>query len=394
MLNKILPIDDWPSVVLLLFFGLHLARNIFYQLFIWQLKEYRLDRMRIFLLSPAGKQWMFGKIAIIKWLLLVVYLLFEPVQTIIWPLLGIFALESVLIIKEWIHGVKRPQFTLKLTVVTLGTVILLFVPFWFIQLPVPLLILTLDKLLPLVVSLLLVVFMVPAYFYRQLMVRRATKKLQKFPKLTRIGITGSYGKSSSKEYLATILAEKFRVVKTEKTLNTDIGIARTILKNVTSKSEVMVTEMGAYKRGEITQLSWMVKPTIGIITAINEQHLELFGSLEQTRKAKYELIENLPQNGLAVFNADNQYTRLMAKKTHHCQVLTYGYEKNADVRISETEVTSKEIAFKLHFGKTVLTCRASLSGKQQVYAIAAAATVAWYLKLTPAQITRGINLLT
>ena len=392
-LNNLSSRGDWSTVLLLLFFGLHLARNIFYQLFIWQLKEYRVDRMRIFLSGPGGKQWMFGKLSIIKWLLLAVYLLYQPVQTIVWPILGIFALESILIFKEWLTGVKRPQFTLKLLAITLGTVFLLFTPFWFIRFPIPFLILILDKLLPFIISLLLLVFMVPAQFYRALQVRRATKKLQKFPNLIRIGVTGSYGKSSTKEYVATLLSEKFKVVKTEKTLNTDIGIARTILKKITQKSEVLIAEMGAYKRGEIAELAQMVKPTVGIVTAINEQHLELFGSLEKTRKAKYELIDSLPYNGLAVFNADNQFTRLMAKKTRHCQVLTYGYEKSADVRISDIEVTAKNISFKLHFGKTTLVCRASLPGKQQVYAIAAAATVAWYLKLTPAQITRRISAL-
>ena len=80
MLNNISQIGDWPSVAVLLLFGLHLARNLFYQLFIWQLKEYRIDRMRIFLLSSGGKQWMFGKLAIAKWLLLAVYFLYEPVH--------------------------------------------------------------------------------------------------------------------------------------------------------------------------------------------------------------------------------------------------------------------------------------------------------------------------
>lgn len=113
---------------------------------------------------------------------------------------------------------------------------------------------------------------------------------------TVIGVTGSYGKSSTKEMLFEVLSKKFRVVSTPKNVNTEIGVAQTVLK-WKGDEEVAIVEMGAYKRGEIKAICQLVKPKIGIITGIGDQHLSLFGSMENIKKAKYELIESLPVDG-------------------------------------------------------------------------------------------------
>ncbi len=138
-----------------------------------------------------------------------------------------------------------------------------------------------------------------------------------------IGITGSFGKSSTKEILAHLLAAKYKVLKTAANNNTLIGIAKTILTKLNKDRQVFVVEMGAYKRGEIGEICRLVRPDIGILTGINEQHAGLFGSLENTIKAKSELIAALPQKGLAVINADNANSRTVAKKPWPAAVRTY-----------------------------------------------------------------------
>jgi UDP-N-acetylmuramyl pentapeptide synthase len=94
-------------------------------------------------------------------------------------------------------------------------------------------------------------------------------------------ITGSYGKTSTKEFLYAILSEKYKVVKTEGNNNTNIGVAYTVLNKVSDDYDYFICEMGAYKIGEIAEICGIVKPEIGILTGINEQHIDLFGSIEK-----------------------------------------------------------------------------------------------------------------
>ena len=132
-------------------------------------------------------------------------------------------------------------------------------------------------------------------------------------KIKVIGITGSYGKTSTKEFLYTILNEKYKVVRTKGNNNTNIGVARTVLNKVNDDYDYFICEMGAYKIGEIEEICNIVKPEIGILTGINEQHLDLFGSIENTIQAKFELIKSLPKDGVAIINSriKNQESRYL-----------------------------------------------------------------------------------
>src|SRR3989338_2907597 len=142
-------------------------------------------------------------------------------------------------------------------------------------------------------------------FIKYFLVRRAKTKLEQFPKLKIIGITGSYGKTTMKEVLATILGEKFKVLKTPENINTPVGIARLIISELNPKIEIFVLEMGAYHRGDIRVLCEIAQPDVAILTGINEAHLERFGSLENTIKAKFEIVENAKPEALIVLNNDD-----------------------------------------------------------------------------------------
>jgi UDP-N-acetylmuramoyl-tripeptide--D-alanyl-D-alanine ligase len=126
--------------------------------------------------------------------------------------------------------------------------------------------------------------------------------MRSLKKVRTIGITGSYGKTSTKEFLYAILSRKFNVAITEGNNNTNIGVAYTVLNKVSDDYDYFICEMGAYKIGEIKEMCDIAKPEIGILTGINEQHIELFGSIENTITAKFELIESLPEHGLAIIN--------------------------------------------------------------------------------------------
>jgi len=134
-----------------------------------------------------------------------------------------------------------------------------------------------------------------------------------------IGICGSYGKTSTKEFLATILEEKFpgKVLKTKEHQNSEVGISRCILEDLNENYKIFIVEMGAYNKGGIKLLCDIVKPKIGVITGVNEQHLVLFGSMENLISAEggKELIESLPEDGLVIFNGESEILRRIYQET-------------------------------------------------------------------------------
>ncbi len=153
-----------------------------------------------------------------------------------------------------------------------------------------------------------------------------------------IGVTGSYGKTTTKDFIYTLLTQNAKSLKTLENQNTDFGIIRRIINSLTSGTRYFVVEMGAYRRGEIKKLSDLAKPRIGIITGIEAQHLALFGSLQNILEAKFELIEALPHGGIAIFNLTNSYCKALFIKARslktHLQVYAYAPYKKG-VRLSE-----------------------------------------------------------
>jgi UDP-N-acetylmuramoyl-tripeptide--D-alanyl-D-alanine ligase len=141
-----------------------------------------------------------------------------------------------------------------------------------------------------------------------------------------IGITGSYGKTSTKYLLEHLLAGHRRVLKTPLSYNTMMGVCRVINESLDPTTEVFIAEMGAYRRGDIKELSDFVHPSIGILTAIGPQHLERFKTLDNIQATKYELIAALPASGVAIFNNDDPRCRALADRTTHVRVMRYGLE--------------------------------------------------------------------
>ncbi len=166
----------------------------------------------------------------------------------------------------------------------------------------------------------------PAQVLGAALLLRAARRKLRASNARVIGITGSYGKTSTKEFVSTLLAARYRVLKTPESYNTALGIARVLLRDLRPDHDYMVVELGAYKPGEIRRLCQLVRPRIGVLTAIGPQHLERFGSIERIAAAKYELIESLPADGVAVFNADDPRCRALADRTAG-QVIRYSVQE-------------------------------------------------------------------
>jgi UDP-N-acetylmuramoyl-tripeptide--D-alanyl-D-alanine ligase len=151
--------------------------------------------------------------------------------------------------------------------------------------------------------------------------------------LTIIGITGSYGKTSTREILATILSEKFKIVKPEENINTNLGIADFILKNPEKirNSNIFIVEMGAYKIGDVKNICNLVNPDHSILTGINESHLERFGSLENIIKTKFELPESTKK--LTVLNFDDENIRNNYEKFKIKEIVKISKNSAKDIKI-------------------------------------------------------------
>ncbi len=155
--------------------------------------------------------------------------------------------------------------------------------------------------------------------------RQAQRRLRTVSPLV-IGITGSYGKTSTKYVLDRLLADHRKVLKTPLSYNTLMGVCRAINENLDDDGQVLIAEMGAYRRGDIRELCEFVHPTIGILTAIGPQHLERFKTIDNVQATKYELIEALPTSGVAIFNNDDPRCRALADRTTYVTVRRYGLD--------------------------------------------------------------------
>jgi UDP-N-acetylmuramoyl-tripeptide--D-alanyl-D-alanine ligase len=169
----------------------------------------------------------------------------------------------------------------------------------------------LRVLVPVFAALVVGAIYLPSEIQKRRIIRRAIAKVTAVKPQNIIGITGSYGKTSTKTFLATLLSAQSPTFATAGGTNINIAIAQQILRDLKPDHTQMVIEMAAYTKGEIANISRTTPPNIGIWLAVNEQHLSLFGGIEGTVEAKYELIAALPPDGLAILNADDP--RVMAK---------------------------------------------------------------------------------
>lgn len=162
-------------------------------------------------------------------------------------------------------------------------------------------------------------------FIKQLVITRAILKIKQFPQLKIVGIAGSYGKTTTKEFIASVLSQKYKVLKTPENINTPLGIARLILKYLTDETQVFVVEMGEFYKGDIAGICKIVKPNLAVVTGINEAHLERLHTLKETSDTIFEVVTNSRNDAPVVLNADDQ--NILYQYKTYCdskQILFFG----------------------------------------------------------------------
>jgi len=362
--------------------------------YLWQLKEYRLDRFKDYISTKQGKDFLKGYLVSgrLVFLVLLIFLFIYKVSILISGLFLVMILELLRIAyKVFRKQLKYPKITGKSVLILLVAILIELVA-WFVVKDVKIMFFFFS-LRFLVLTLVVFLFYLPTKVIKNAYLIMASKKMFLNPQVKVIGITGSYGKTTVKNYLRQILSAKYNVVATPKNINTEIGVAKFISDTDFSKVDIFIVEMGAYRIGEIKTICDMVRPTIGILTAINEQHLSLFGNIKKTQQAKFELLESLPKEGLAITNSDNQYCRELLPQLK-CQVKTFGRLSQFKPSALVGEIGSNhKINFNLTWENKTIDLESSIIGEHNAMNIAPCATVASALGFSNQEIIDQVKLL-
>ena len=214
------------------------------------------------------------------------------------------------------------------------------------------------------------------YGIRKYYINDAKKILTSMPNLIVIGVTGSYGKTSVKNFLVKTLSAKYEVLTTPKNYNTTMGVVKTIRTELKSIHQIFICEMGATQIGDIKEICDIVNPKFGVITAIGPQHLQSFKTIDNIIKTKFELYDSVNKNGGITFlNYDNEYI----SKQNKPNILTYGIEnEKLDYSASDLKSSSKGLSFLVKD----IQFKTKLIGRHNITNLMGAIAVANYLDIS------------
>lgn len=221
---------------------------------------------------------------------------------------------------------------------------------------------------------------------------KAMKKLKTLNNMEVIGVTGSYGKTSTKNIINDILNIKYIAFPTPQNFNTNYGLIRTINEYIDKYNDYFIAELGAFRKGDIKSRASIVKPKYGVLTKIGTAHLDTFGSIANTTQAKFELIESLPPNGVGFLNIDDEL-QVKYNLKNKIKIVWYGLSDKADVYASDIKYSSSGMNFKVHFkgDKKSYEFNTKLLGDANVYNILAGIAVGYELGLNINELQRGVN---
>jgi UDP-N-acetylmuramoyl-tripeptide--D-alanyl-D-alanine ligase len=200
-----------------------------------------------------------------------------------------------------------------------------------------------------------------------------------------VGVTGSAGKTTTKDVIAELLSEGIKTAKTVGNLNNHVGLPLSLLR-VDEQASVAVLEMGMNHAGEIRALAEIARPNVGVVTNVGAAHMESFDSIEGIAAAKRELIEALPGDGTAVLNADDVRVAAFAG-VHPGKVVTYGQSEGADVRAEDVRFSEDGLAFRV--GATRF--ESSLTGRHSVSNLLAGIAVAGIYGIAPGRLADRVR---
>ncbi len=359
-------------------------------LYLWQLKEYHVGRFVDHFRTHKGKKLIVNFEQIFK-LFIFIFLFWAPQFSFVFIAVSLllYLMEAAIVFRATVSkNLKAPQGTAKIYFLSgLSFLLILWLLHFVFRLDEVRQLkyyLSFDLLTPFIISAVVLLFQPVFVLFRNRVLEKASIKLQKIRELNNlkvIAITGSYGKTSTKEFLATILSEKYKVLYTQKHQNSEIGIAKAILNELKPSHQIFIAEVGAYNKGKVAQVCKMLKPQIGVVTGVNEQHLSLFGSMDNLISAEggRELAEFLEKQGLLVVNGDNKYCLDLVKKFNGKEKI-YSKEKdiiNTEIWAENIQAHKESVSFVVNSKDSqVAHCNVNVLGGQNVQNLLGAILVA------------------
>src|SRR5581483_5875388 len=398
---------DFLITLFAFFWFVEMIGAIFFWIYLWQLKEYHIGRFIDHFRTHNGKRIFLRTLTIIKVLLFFVIMLAPAeIGPAFFALLVVYTIEAFMFFRKLTTNTLRlPKFTNKtiwLTAVSLVIAISFLLKlniivedsYWFVFG-----LLLFDILTPVFVSAVILLFQPLFVMLRNRILKKAKEKIQQHKNLLIIAITGSYGKTSTKEFLATILSQKYKVLATPKHANSEIGISQCILQELKPEHEIFIVEMGSYRKGGIDLLCNIAKPNIGMVTGVNAQHMALFGSMENLLSAEggQELLHNLPKNGLLVVNGDNKYCVDLYKQATINKKLYAVIHNTIDSDIWAEQITVKKDAVSfvaMAKDKHIAHIDVNVLGRQNVQNLLGAILVAKGIGMTMEEISAACKHIT
>jgi UDP-N-acetylmuramoyl-tripeptide--D-alanyl-D-alanine ligase len=347
-------------------------------LYFYQLKEYRIDRFYDFLKYDSGTRQLFSSTGVLAYLLFLIALFTQSTAMQLTAILVAF-IDIIYL------NAKKSRFRFKPTFKALQ-IFFLYLIFSFLLLTSSLELTYLAA--PFILFALVLGFIPITKLAKERRIAKAKQKIASFPNLKVIAITGSYGKSTTKEYLSQILESKYNILKTPKNINTDIGIANLILSKLNDQHQIFVVEAGAYKIGEINNIVKMFPTDYAVITAIANQHLSLFGSHKNIQIGKSEIANTLKPTGKLYLNTDSPGVFEVVSNFKDKKVYTYGTSKNTDFYCSEINQTED-----LHFNFNNVPFSAPVFGEHNAINLSACIAIALDLGMTETEIKSSFNTL-
>ncbi len=392
-------IHDMQQFLLIVLTALDALLIALSQVALWQRKEYRLDRMKTYVLSPEGSLKKHQAVFISGLFLCAAWIAFltSAVGTAdILSILSILSIGAGHAIRIVHKGVFRPDFTSRAILVLFTTGVLSLVWIFFFAVVGELFSLQLATfivVLPILTALAVYVVGIPAHMQKKQLVARAIEYRKHLRNLTVVGITGSVGKTSTKTYLAHLLGgESETILATSEHRNSPYSVAQDMLSRLSQKTTIYIAEMGAYIPGEIAELAELTKPKIGVVTAILNQHAGLFGSLEALAHTKWELIRALPEDGTAILNKDDKQIVLQARG-YKKKALWFSAKEEADVSASDIVLHQDKTQCMLSIGNEKHASTLPIISRGQLVPVLAAITAAHALGTDSADIRERLTTL-
>lgn len=222
-------------------------------------------------------------------------------------------------------------------------------------------------------------------------VNDAKRILAGMPSMKIVGITGSYGKTSTKHYLNRILSEKYSVLMTPGSYNTPMGVVRTVRELLQPYNDLFIVEMGAKNIGDIKEICDIVHPQMGIVTAVGAQHLESFKTIENVQRTKFELVDALPVDGFAVVNNDFPYVANRKVDNVECKRYSVGANSSGDYKAIDIEYSSQGTTFTIVGENLNLQLTTKLVGECNISNLMAAVIMAVKLGVPEQKIKYAVS---